>query len=304
MISSDRLNGIRAFVQAVQAEGFSRAAEQLGLSRSTVGKAVARLEERLSVRLFQRTTRSLSLTDEGRIFYADCVRALTALDAAEAHLAARAIAPSGRLRISLPVLFGQQWVMPTLLTLADNYSALEIEVLFSNQRVDFAESGIDLAVRIGETGDAAGLVARKLGEQQQVLCGSREYFASYGYPQHWHELAGHRTISKLQNGHLEAWQLWDSQGQIQWVMPASRLRFDNIAAVAAATLAGQGVALLPRWLVGEALRSGQLLEILPGSTGPGLPIHAVWLKGGVMPARLRVAIDALVEAFVPQAPWQ
>ncbi|MFL4555046.1 LysR family transcriptional regulator [Yersinia kristensenii] len=303
MISSERLNGIRAFVQAVDAGGFSRAAEQLGLSRSTVGKAVARLEERLSVRLFQRTTRSLSLTDEGRIFYADCVRALAALDAATTQLAARAVAPSGRLRISLPVLFGQQWVTPVLLTLADKYPALEIEALFSNQRVDFAEAGIDLAVRIGETGDAIGLTARKLGEQQQVLCGSTAYFTAYGYPQDWQELTEHRTIGQLQNGHNEPWRLWDNHGQVHWMSPVSRLRFDNLAAVATAALAGQGVALLPRWLVGDALRSGQLQEILPGSTGPGLPINVVWLKGGVMPARLRVAIDALVGAFTPHSPW-
>lgn len=149
MISSERLHAIRAFVQAVQSGGFSRAAQQLGLSRSTVGKAVARLEQRLQVRLFQRTTRSLSLTDEGLLFYDDCLKALAALEVAENRLAARALAPEGRLRLSLPVLFGQKWVMPPLLALAERHPQLQIEALFSNRAADLAEEGIDLAVRIG-----------------------------------------------------------------------------------------------------------------------------------------------------------
>ncbi|WP_430970834.1 LysR family transcriptional regulator [Yersinia sp. J1] len=304
MISGDRLHGIRAFVQAAQAGSFSRAAEQLGLSRSAVGKAVARLESRLSVRLFQRTTRSLSLTDEGQIFYEDCVKALDALDAAEIQLAARAVAPSGRLRVSLPILFGQQWVMSPLLELADSFPALQLEILFSNRTVDFAEEGVDLAVRIGHIGDVAGLAARKLGEQQWVLCASADYLATYGHPTSISDLAHHRTISLLRNGRSQTWRLVNDAGKTESITPASRLRLDNMAAVATAAEAGHGIALLPRWLVNPALQSGRLMETLPGNTGAGSPINIVWLKGQVMPARIRAAIDRLVEAFTPQAPWE
>jgi DNA-binding transcriptional LysR family regulator len=304
MISSERLHAIRAFVQAVQAGSFSRAAEQLGLSRSTVGKAVARLEQRLQVRLFQRTTRSLSLTDEGQLFYDDCLKALAALEAAESQLAARARTPEGRLRVSLPVLFGQKWVMPPLLALADRYPQLQIEALFSNRAADLAEEGIDLAVRIGSPGDAAAITARQLGEQQQILCAAPAYLKRQGQPGRLAELAQHQAIGMLRDGRSQLWHLLDEQGKPQRLLPPTRLRLGNMEAVVSAACAGQGIAMLPRWLAHDALTTGTLREILPGSCGAGLAIHVVWLKGTTMPLRIRVAIDALLAAFTPKAPWQ
>ncbi|CAI1144391.1 D-malate degradation protein R [Serratia quinivorans] len=304
MISSERLHAIRAFVQAVQAGSFSRAAEQLGLSRSTVGKAVARLEQRLQVRLFQRTTRSLSLTDEGQLFYDDCLKALAALEAAESQLAARARTPEGRLRVSLPVLFGQKWVMPPLLALADRYPQLQIEALFSNRAADLAEEGIDLAVRIGSPGDAAAITARQLGEQQQILCAAPAYLKRQGQPGRLAELVQHQAIGMLRDGRSQLWHLLDEQGKPQRLLPPTRLRLGNMEAVLSAACAGQGIAMLPRWLAHDALTTGTLREILPGSCGAGLAIHVVWLKGTTMPLRIRVAIDALLAAFTPKAPWQ
>ncbi|CAI0777748.1 LysR family transcriptional regulator [Serratia quinivorans] len=304
MISSERLHAIRAFVQAVQAGSFSRAAEQLGLSRSTVGKAVARLEQRLQVRLFQRTTRSLSLTDEGQLFYDDCLKALAALEAAESQLAARARKPEGRLRVSLPVLFGQKWVMPPLLALADRYPQLQIEALFSNRAADLAEEGIDLAVRIGSPGDAAAITARQLGEQQQILCAAPAYLKRQGQPGRLAELVQHQAIGMLRDGRSQLWHLLDEQGKPQRLLPPTRLRLGNMEAVLSAACAGQGIAMLPRWLAHDALTTGTLREILPGSCGAGLAIHVVWLKGTTMPLRIRVAIDALLAAFTPKAPWQ
>ncbi|MDT3251372.1 LysR family transcriptional regulator [Serratia sp. root2] len=304
MISSERLHAIRAFVQAVQAGGFSRAAEQLGLSRSTVGKAVARLEQRLQVRLFQRTTRSLSLTDEGQLFYDDCLKALAALEAAESQLAARARTPEGRLRVSLPVLFGQKWVLPPLLALTDRYPQLHLEALFSNRASDLAEEGIDLAVRIGAPGDAAAITARLLGEQKQILCAAPAYLARQGEPGAVAELLQHQAIGMLRDGRSQPWQLLDPQGKTQRLQPPARLRLGNMEAVLGAACAGHGIAMLPRWLAHDALTVGTLREILPGSCGPGLAINVVWLKGTAMPLRVRVAIDALLAAFMPKAPWQ
>ena len=292
MISNERFAGIRAFVQAVEAGSFSRAAQQLGMSPSSVGKAVARLEQRLDVRLFHRTTRSLSLTDEGLAFHDSCVRALAELEQAESTLAERRIQPAGRLRIAVPVLLGRDWVMPLLLQLAADYPALEIEARFSNQPVDFAEQGCDLAVRIGLLDDSASLAARQLGVQKLVVCAAPAYLARHGAPVTPQALNGHACIGMLRDEQLEAWQLRDANGNIS-VNISARLRLGHLEAVRQAALAGHGLAQLPRWLVEKELASGQLQAVLEAFAGPGLPLYAAWPASRAMTARLRLVIDTL-----------
>ena len=292
MISNERFAGIRAFVQAVEAGSFSRAAQQLGMSPSSVGKAVARLEQRLDVRLFHRTTRSLSLTDEGLAFHDSCVRALAELEQAESTLAERRIQPAGRLRIAVPVLLGRDWVMPLLLQLAADYPALDIEARFSNQPVDFAEQGCDLAVRIGLLDDSASLAARQLGLQKLVVCAAPAYLARHGAPATPQALNGHACIGMLRDEQLEAWQLRDANGNIS-VNISARLRLGHLEAVRQAALAGHGLAQLPRWLVEKELASGQLQAVLEAFAGPGLPLYAAWPASRAMTARLRLVIDTL-----------
>ncbi len=292
MISNERFAGIRAFVQAVEAGSFSRAAQQLGMSPSSVGKAVARLEQRLDVRLFHRTTRSLSLTDEGLAFHDSCVRALAELEQAESTLAERRIQPAGRLRIAVPVLLGRDWVMPLLLQLAADYPALDIEARFSNQPVDFAEQGCDLAVRIGLLDDSASLAARQLGLQKLVVCAAPAYLARHGEPATPQALNGHACIGMLRDEQLEVWQLRDANGNIS-VNISARLRLGHLEAVRQAALAGHGLAQLPRWLVEKELASGQLQAVLEAFAGPGLPLYAAWPASRAMTARLRLVIDTL-----------
>ena len=292
MISNERFAGIRAFVQAVEAGSFSRAAQQLGMSPSSVGKAVARLEQRLDVRLFHRTTRSLSLTDEGLAFHDSCVRALAELEQAENALAERRMQPAGRLRIAVPVLLGRDWVMPLLLQLAADYPALDIEARFSNQPVDFAEQGCDLAVRIGLLDDSTSLAARQLGVQKLVVCAAPAYLARHGAPVTPQALNGHACIGMLRDEQLEAWQLRDANGNIS-VNISARLRLGHLEAVRQAALAGHGLAQLPRWLVEKELASGQLQAVLEAFAGPGLPLYAAWPASRAMTARLRLVIDTL-----------
>jgi len=297
MINSDRLHSIRAFVQAARAGGFSRAAEQLGQSRSTVGKAVARLEARLQVKLFQRTTRSLSLTSEGRRFYEDCLHILASLDAAENRLAQHAREPAGRLRISAPPLFGEKWVLPVLLPLTQQWDALALDMQFSTQRTDLAAEGMDLAVRIGDPGQHADLTARQLGEQQLLLCACPALLADRPSPADISDLAGFPHLTLLEQGRTQPWLLKTAVHTLTHWQPDDRRRFSTMSAVYAAALAGYGIAQLPRWLVSEDLRTGHLVELLPGSRGPGLPVYVVWLKTPAMPRRLRCAIDTLLAAF-------
>ncbi|MCX4159649.1 LysR family transcriptional regulator [Paraburkholderia aspalathi] len=286
MISSERLNAIRAFVQAADAGSFTRAATQLGLSKSAVGKAIARLEERLNVRLFHRTTRSISLTDEGKTFYTSCIRALSELEAAEASLAARSVVPSGRLRVSLPSMFGPRWVMPVLLELAVRHEQLELEATFVNRRVDFAEEGIDLAVRIGELEEGSHLTARVLGTQKLVVCAAPAYFATHGRPASIESLNHHTCISLLRDGKVESWRFKGKSGETRFVAVQARLRIGHLEAISAATLSWHGIAQIPLWLVSDALRAGALQATLTEMEAPGLPIHVVWPAGRMMPPRV------------------
>lgn len=304
MINTDSLNGIRAFVQAAQAGGFSQAAEQLGLSRSTVGKAVARLEARLQVTLFLRTTRTLSLTSEGQQFYQDCLQILADLDTAENRLTTHAHQPAGRLRVAAPPLFGEKWVMPLLLPLTRRWPRLAIEMLFSVERIDLAAGGTDLAIRIGDPGHHSDLTAQLLGQQQLVLCASADYLCRSPAPATLGDLNAHNQLSLLERGRSQPWRLRNGEDILHW-QPTDRLRFSSMSAVCSASLAGYGVAQLPRWLVSDELASGRLVEVLPDCAVKGLPIYAVWLKTAAMPQRLRIAIDtltALVETGLQSYP--
>ncbi len=297
MISSERMNGIRAFVQAERSGSFAKASERLGLSQSAVSKAVARLEDRLGVQLFFRTTRHLSLTDEGRAYYQSCVRALAELETAEAALADRKSSPSGTLRINLPDLFGHQWVLPVLLELVERHPLLDLEVSFENRIVDLAEEGFDLAIRIGALPDSNGLIARKIGVQDLVICAASSYFADRAAPSSPHELGDHRVITHLRKGHEEPWHFLDDKDGIKRVLVRGRHRFASFDAMASATTAGMGIAQLPAWLVADQLQSGELVSIFQNVRQPRLPIHIIWLEAKGMTPRVRVTVDALVHAL-------
>ena len=175
MIEPGSLQGTLAFVQTVEAGSFTAAAQRLRITKSAVGKSVAQLEQRLGVRLLNRTTRSASLTSEGDTYYRACVRALAELDAAQATLASRRQVPSGRLRVDLPLSFGRRCVAPVLFEIAAKFPELAMEISFNDRRVDLIEEGIDLTVRMGDLEDSAGLVARRLYTQRSVLCAAPSY---------------------------------------------------------------------------------------------------------------------------------
>lgn len=299
MISVEGFTGIRAFVQAVEAGSFSAAARQLGQSPSSVGKAIARLEQRLEVRLLQRTTRRLALTDEGAAYHESCVRALQELERAQSGLVDRRALPSGCLRIALPVLLGRQWVVPLLLGWARAYPALDIEAVFSSHPVDFAEGGFDLAVRIGTLEDSASLVARRIGKQRLVTCAAPAYLNTCAPPRSLADLPAHACLGVLRDGRVEAWRFVDTAGQACTVNVKARLRLADREAVAAAASAGLGLAQLPQWLIAEALARGELVAVLPDHEPAPLPIHVVWPASRTLPARVRMVVDGLLAATLP-----
>jgi DNA-binding transcriptional LysR family regulator len=286
--------GITAFVQAAESTSFAIAAEEMGLSRSAVSKAIARLEERLGVQLFHRTTRSLRLTDEGALFYERCSGALAEIEAAEQLFESGQSEPVGRLRISVPVLLGRHCVAPILVHLAKKHSKLDIDVAFTDRPVDLLEDGFDLVVRTGALANEADLKARRLGTQTMVLCASPSYLETRGAPSNVEEIAFHDTLAYGKGNRIVSWLFTDS-GRVRETRTTGRLGFDDLEAIAAAAGEGCGLAWLPSWLIASQLESGNLVELLPELRGPGFDVYAVWPLGRYLPMRVRVVIDELVK---------
>lgn len=290
---NDRLTGVAVFVQAAESGSFAEAAARLHLSRSAVGKAIARLEQRLDVRLFHRTTRRQGLTEDGQAYYERCVRALAELDAAEAALESGRREPRGRLRVSVPVLFGRHCVAPLLRALAARHPGLEVDIAFSDRVVDLIEEGFDLAVRIGPLPDSASLAARRLGVQHMGVGAAPAYLAEHGLPRSVEALDGHAGIVCRRGGRDVDWQVLDAAGQPRRVRVDVRLRLDDLQAIADAAVAGVGLAWLPCWLLARHVRSGELDLVLDHSRSQPMEIHAVWPHTHYLPSKTRAAIDAL-----------
>ncbi|MCP3101018.1 LysR family transcriptional regulator [Myxococcus sp. K15C18031901] len=296
---TDRLSGVHAFVQAAEAGGFALAAQRMGLSRSAVGKSIARLEQRLGTRLFQRTTRQQRLTEDGQVFYERCVRALAELEAAEAALDSGRREPTGRLRVTASVLFGRHLVAPLLCELAREHPGLELELSFSDRVVDLIEDGYDLAIRVAPLADQAGLTARKLGAQMMTVCASPDYLARRGRPRTLEDLPHHEAITYGRHGLSKPWLFPDGKGGDTPVRVQGRLRLDDLESVADAATRGLGLAWLPCWLVTERLRRGELVALLESAGRHGNEIFAVWPQNKHLPTKVRAAVD-LLAARIPE----
>lgn len=296
MRRTDHLGGIRAFVTTAQQGNFTAAAEKLGLTKSAIAKSVSRLEERLGLTLFQRSTRRLSLTPDGERFLASCQSAIDILQQAEAELTSHISKPSGRLRVDLPAAFGRQRILPILLDIHRQYPELMLTVTFSERFVDLIEEGIDLVVRIGELADSSGLVARRLTTQKLVICASPDYLRCQGEPLSPDEISQHQCVVGLRRNQPVSWLLKENGGQISRFTPPPTHEFGDGDAMLAATLAGGGLSQLPLWLVGKYLESGELREVLSGHSGGEMPISALWPKNRQLLPKIRYVVDTLVKA--------
>ncbi|MCF5690089.1 LysR family transcriptional regulator [Pseudomonas sp. PA-1-2A] len=278
-----RFDGVELFLQIVESGNLTEAAERLNLTRSAVGKGLARLEARLGTCLLQRSTRRQRLTEDGQAYYEHCLRALAELEAAESVLESGRQQPRGRLRVSVPLAFGHHYAAPALWALLDRYPELEIDLCFSDRMIDLVQEGFDMAVRIGPLPDTDRLSARRLGQQVMGLAASPAYLQRKGAIGSIEDLAAHRGIAYRSN-------------TAQRSRLASPLIVDDLQAVADAAIAGVGLAWLPSWLIAHYALRGQLQAVLPSYREQPAPIHVIWPTAAHMPAKTRCAIDALVAA--------
>lgn len=290
----DMFDGVQLFVNVVEAGGFAKAGERLSLTRSAVGKTIARLETRLGVQLFQRTTRSLVLTEDGQQYYERCIRAMRELRAAEAQLEQGRNEVTGRLRISLPVLFGRHCVAPVLRSFAVAHPKLELELYFSDHHVDLIADGFDLAIRCGELGDSPSLKARSLPGLRKVLCASPGYLAVRGIPHSIESLADHDLIPYWRNDRSLPWHLPDKNHELVEMHVKSRLRFDDLEVIADAAVEGMGLAWIPEWLIAHRIAANDLVEVWADRPSVQMQCHVVWPAAQHLPLRSRLAIDTLI----------
>ena len=290
---NERLNGVGVFVAVVEAGSFAVAAQRLSVTRSAVAKTIARLEQRLKVRLFNRTTRKQSLTDDGQSYYERCVRALAELEAAEECFESGRREPGGKLRVTAPVLFGRHCVAPVLLALSQRHPQLQLEMSFCDRVVDLVEEGFDLAIRVGTLPDSTRLVARRLGVQRMSICAAPAYLDRRGRPKSASEWTGHARIAYVSGGRSVPWRVPGEQGGEFAPAVNARLGFDDLQAIADAAIAGAGLAWLPCWMIGPEIKSKRLELVVSGDRMPGTEIHAVWPRATHLPLKVRVAVDAL-----------
>jgi DNA-binding transcriptional LysR family regulator len=254
---------------------------------------VARLETTLGVKLFHRTTRQVSLTADGERLFHRCERVLAEFEDLRADAAGTRSAPSGTLRIDLPIVYGRRFVLPLLAKLQRAYPALTLEVRLQDSFADLVRDGIDLAVRMGELRDST-LVARRIDWQRLVMVATPQYLKAHGTPRRVEDLAGHRAVAfrMPSSGRSRPWQLRQGRRMVE-LQPPYGIQVSDTEALGSAALLGMGLAQLPDYIVQDDLARGRLLPVLPEHQPAPMPISAVVPSGRLVPPRVRVLLVAL-----------
>jgi DNA-binding transcriptional LysR family regulator len=291
----DRFQEMQAFVAVVEAGSFVGAAEALGISKTAVSRLVGELEARLGARLMHRTTRRLSLTEEGERFHARSRELLAGLEEAETEVQAQAGDAVGQLRVNVPVSFGLLQLAPLWPRFMQRHPRVVLDVTLSDRLVDLVDEGFDLAVRIARL-PSSSLVSRQLASTRMLLCASPDYLRAHGTPTHPAELAGHAVISYTLLATGEQWEFQGPDGPIT-VKVHPRLRSNSGDTCCVAALQHQGIVLQPAFLVDAALRTGALVELLPDYPAATLGIYAVYPSRKHLSPKVRVLIDFLSEAL-------
>ncbi len=302
----DTFSGMRLLTEVVEGGSFSAAARSLGLAPSSVARGIGTLEDDLGVRLLNRTTRKLSLTEAGRLYHERSKRILAEIDDARLSVTQLEAEPRGLLRLSVPVTFGRLHVAPALPEFLASYPALRIDLCLTDAFVDLVEEGVDLAVRIGELQDSS-LIARRLAPNIRVVCGSPGYFAKFGVPTAPADLSRHNCLVYKRQSNRALWRLRDRE-QTYEVEVRGSLWANNADALHTAALAGVGLAILPTWMVGQDVRRGTLQVVFAGyQVSPSAldtSIHAVFPYARRLSPKVRALVDFLANRFGPRPSWE
>lgn len=296
----DRFLEMQTFTAVVDAGSFVKAADALYLSKAAVSRYVVDLETRLGVRLLHRTTRRLSLTEEGQVFYTRSKALLAGMDEAEAEITSRSDLASGLLRISAPLTFGILHLAPLWGAFKAQHPKVTLDITLSDRVVDLLEDGYDLAIRIG-TLESSTLVSRQLSSTRLVLCASPTYLAVHGTPKQPDELVQHAVIAYSYWSGRDEWRFDGPQGRVV-VSTQPCIRTNSGDTCRAAALAHQGVILQPAFLVGPDLAAGTLIELMPQYRAGELGVYAVYATRQHLSAKVRRLIDFLAAQLAGRGP--
>lgn len=292
------LERMAIFARVVEAKSFSAAARRLGMSKSLVSKHVTRLEQSLGARLLNRTTRTMSVTEIGAVFYEHCARILEEMEEAKLAVGRLHSEPRGTLRMSASVAFGTLHVAPALPAFLARHPALSIDMTISDRFVDLADEGYDVALRIAKD-PGQNLVARRLAPVNRKVCATPEYFAAHGIPRTPADLVGHNCLTYT---YLHQWRFRGPDGELS-VPATGNLTLNDDEALWQAVLGGLGMALLPTFIVGRDLQAGRLQSVLSEYIALERDIFAVYLPNRHLSPKVRVFIDFLVERFGSPPYW-
>ncbi len=294
---------METFARVVESGSFSRAARDLHMTPSAVSKMIGRLEDRLGVRLLSRTTRKLSLTEEGRAFYQRVTPILAEVEEAEETVSLSTAEARGVLKVNTSTAFGQYQVVPLIPNMLEKYPNLQVQLTMTDSIVNLVEEGFDVSIRIGTLTDSS-LIARKLGTAHRVLVASPDYLKRHGTPTCPNDLKAHECLKLSIPTSLNKWEFILNDGP-STVEVSGRFEADNAIALHEAALAGLGLFRAATFVVGDDIKAGRLVPVLQKFEISGDPgIFAVWPHNRNLSAKVRAFVDILVDAFSPIPPWE
>lgn len=298
----ENISDLLVFTHAVKGGSLSAAGRELGISLAVASKRLQRLEQQLGVRLLNRSTRQLSLTDEGSDYYHYCVRILAELEEGEERVTRGNKEPTGTLRLTMPAAFGRLHIAPLVPEFLQRYPQLKLSLHLSDGLVDIINDGYDMAVRIGDLKDSS-LIARSLGRDRRVVVATPSYLKNHATPQTPQQLSDHNALLFSNPANLDQWQFIDSDGHSEVVKVSGNLATNNCDALREAIYADLGIALRPLWDVWQDLHEGRLIQLLPDYTPPSYTIYAVYPSRRLLPRKTRLFIELLQEKFGDTPYW-
>jgi len=281
--------GIYEFVYVAETESFTQAAKRLSISTAQVSRQITALEKRLNIKLFYRTTRKVSLTEEGKVFYSHCRSVLDGLDEAERSVTNLRAIPQGKVKLTAPTTYGEQHILPLVNNFIKQYSDVSIVAHLSNRQVDLVEEGYDLAIRLGKLNDSS-MMAKKLSQRTSYVCASPEYIKTFGTPYSLSELAQHNCLL----GTLDYWRFNES-GKEKSIRVTGNLRYNSGVSLVDAALKGIGIVQLPNYYVKTYLDNGQLISLLDHLREQEEGIWALYPHNRHLSPRVQLLVDYLAE---------